>query len=290
MQPPLTDTQPNISLPRAEAFRRAYPAYADTAVLDRLRASDFGHLDATSNVKTRSTSGERGPGGPGAGPRSSGSSPARMRSICPPATDSTSAVVRPTWNAQRIATTDAAAGVPNGASLPSRIRPGGTSEKSARWSAGFHHAVSKKRLGWSSSRRQIQARSVTPTCARMSGASGNLSPSTSASRPREGSRDRNGSSPAACAPPPQPAAPQRPDAANQTAPHADAASHHEHQRQSSARAPPQAPRKGSDGRTEQADHLMPPRRRARHHSPLDSHPAPSAGRPPPVPRPRQARP
>ena len=50
MQPPLTDTQPNISLPRAEAFRRAYPAYADTAVLDRLRASDFGRLDAGGHV------------------------------------------------------------------------------------------------------------------------------------------------------------------------------------------------------------------------------------------------
>ena len=42
-------------------------------------------------------------------------------------------------------------------SLANRIWPGGTSPKSVRWSSVLHHAVSKKRLGWSAAWRQIQA-------------------------------------------------------------------------------------------------------------------------------------
>jgi hypothetical protein len=53
----------------------------------------------------------------------------------------------PACIAQRSVVTACWTGLANGMSLPKTIRPGGTSAKSARMSAGFHHAVSKKRFG-----------------------------------------------------------------------------------------------------------------------------------------------
>ena len=51
MRPPLPETKREASSEPAEAaFRRTYPAYADTAVLDRLRRSDFARLDAGGHV------------------------------------------------------------------------------------------------------------------------------------------------------------------------------------------------------------------------------------------------
>ena len=66
------------------------------------------------------------------------------------------------------------------------ICDGATSENSAMWSAGFHHAVSMKTFGCSGSTCHSHARSEIPAWARISRASGNSLESSTVSRPSAG--------------------------------------------------------------------------------------------------------
>ena len=77
-------------------------------------------------------------------------------------------------------------GSPYGESDAQTMCDGSTSEKSAMWSAGFHHAVSMKTFGWSGRTCHSHARSEIAAWARIRRASGNSLESSTVSRPKAG--------------------------------------------------------------------------------------------------------